>query len=114
MPHGRPTSAMVSKNWWSACWRGDGGRRDRPPPSLSGRRPDGAQPRDALARAVAQMASAWLFKATRTRWRMINVAAQLFVIAPVNVLGAGLGAVLPGQPDFYLDNVVLARKRPPE
>ena len=63
------------------------------------------------ARAVAQVVSAWLFKATRTRWRALNLVAQLLVIAPVNVLGAGLGALLPGQPDFFLDNVVLARKR---
>lgn len=61
-------------------------------------------------RAVAQLASAWLYKATRSRWRALNLAAQLILIVPVNLVGAILGALLPGNPDFYLDNVVVARK----
>ena len=36
--------------------------------------------------------------------------AQLALIAPVNLLGALLGAILPGHADFYLDNVVLAQR----
>jgi SAM-dependent methyltransferase len=63
------------------------------------------------ARAVAQLASAWLFKVTRARHRGLNLLAQLALIAPVNCLGALLGALLPGHPDFYLDNVVLGRRR---
>jgi SAM-dependent methyltransferase len=61
-------------------------------------------------RAVAQLASAGLYKVTRTRWRALNLAAQLLLIAPVNLAGAILGALLPGNPDFYLDNIVFARK----
>lgn len=63
------------------------------------------------ARAVAQLASAWLFKATRSRVRTWNLLAQLILIAPVNVLGAILGTLLPRNEDFYLDNVVLAHAR---
>jgi SAM-dependent methyltransferase len=63
------------------------------------------------ARAVMQLASAWLFKATRTRGRALNLFAQLVLIAPVNILGALAGALLPRNEDFYLDNVVLARRR---
>jgi SAM-dependent methyltransferase len=62
------------------------------------------------ARAVAQLAAAWLYKVTRTRSRALNLVAQLALIAPVSVLGAVAGAILPGNPDFYLDNVVLARR----
>jgi hypothetical protein len=32
------------------------------------------------------------------------------IVAPVNCLGVLLGALRPGNPDFYLDSVVLARK----
>ncbi|MDB6169783.1 MAG: methylase [Verrucomicrobia bacterium] len=63
------------------------------------------------ARAVAQLASAWLYKVVVTRNRWVNLATQLALIAPVNVAGAVLGAVLPGNEDFYLDNVVWAKKR---
>ncbi len=63
------------------------------------------------ARALVQLASGWIYKTTRTRSRPLNLCAQLALIAPVNVMGAVISAVLPGNPDFYLDNVVLARKR---
>jgi SAM-dependent methyltransferase len=65
------------------------------------------------ARALAQLAAAWLYKVTRTRHRVLNLAAQLALIAPVNLAGGLAGAVLPRNPDFYLDNVVLANRRAP-
>lgn len=61
-------------------------------------------------RALVQLTSGWVFKKTRTRSRAINLLVQVGLIAPVNVLGGLLAAILPGNPDFYLDNVVLARK----
>lgn len=61
-------------------------------------------------RAPVQLISAWLFKITRSRWRGLNLLAQLFLIAPVNVIGAVVAALLPGNQDFYLDNVVVARR----
>lgn len=61
-------------------------------------------------RALAQLTSAWLFKITHSGSRWLRFAAQLALIAPVNVAGAVLGAVLPAGEDFYLDNVVVARK----
>ena len=33
-------------------------------------------------------------------------------MAPINLAGVVLGAVLPGNADLYLDNIVLARKAP--
>lgn len=65
-------------------------------------------------RALVQLATAWIFKVARTRSRVVNFAAQVVLIAPVTLAGAVLTAVLPGNPDFYLDNVVLARKQTPE
>lgn len=62
------------------------------------------------ARALVQLASGWLFKVTRTRSRVLNLLAQLAVIAPVNAVGGLLAWILPGNPDFYLDNIVFARK----
>jgi len=62
------------------------------------------------AGAVAQLASAWLFKVVQTRNKWVNLATQLAFIMPVNVAGALARLVLPRSEDFYLDNVVLARK----
>lgn len=61
--------------------------------------------------ALAQLASAWLFKVVQTRSKWVNLVTQLALIAPINVLGALLRLVLPRSEDFFLDNVVLARKR---
>lgn len=60
--------------------------------------------------AVTQLASAWLFKVVQTRSKWVNLATQLVLIAPVNLLGALARLVTPRSEDFYLDNVVLARK----
>ncbi len=65
---------------------------------------------NADGRVLAQLASAYLYKVTRTRWRLPNGLAQLLVIAPVNFIGVLAGWVLPANPDLYLDNVVLAEK----
>lgn len=62
-------------------------------------------------RALAQLASAWLYKVVATRNKWVNLLTQLFLIAPVNVLGAVAGVVSPRSEDFFLDNVVLARRR---
>ena len=63
------------------------------------------------AAAVAQLASGWLYKASRTRFRPLNLLVQLLLLAPINLLGGVLGALLPHSEDFYLDNIVLARRR---
>ena len=64
------------------------------------------------ASAVAQIASAWLFKALRTNNKWLNLFSQLVFIAPTNVAGLVAGAILPRNPDFFLDNVVFAKRRP--
>jgi SAM-dependent methyltransferase len=61
------------------------------------------------SRALAQLTSGWLFKVTYTESKWLRLVAQFVVIAPVNIVGAVAGAILPAGDDFYLDNVVLAR-----
>lgn len=61
-------------------------------------------------RAIVQLASGALYKVTRTRHRGLNMLAQLLLLAPVNLVGGLLALVLPGNPDFYLDNIVFARR----
>jgi SAM-dependent methyltransferase len=65
---------------------------------------------NAGVRAIAQLAAAYLYKVTRTGRFAIDVLIDIVLIAPVNICGVILGAVLPATPDFYLDNVVLAKK----
>jgi SAM-dependent methyltransferase len=64
------------------------------------------------SRALFQLASAYLYKVTVTRSRAFNFLAQLVLIAPVNLAGVLAGWVLPTNADFYLDNIMLARKPP--
>ena len=61
-------------------------------------------------RAVFQLANAYLYKVTATGNKYVDLAAALLLMAPVNILGTALAWVTPGNPDFYLDNVVLAER----
>ncbi len=62
------------------------------------------------ARAIVQLASGWVYKVTRSRSRVCNAALQLGLIAPINIIGGICASVLPSNNDFYLDNIVWARK----
>lgn len=61
-------------------------------------------------RALFQMANAFLYKITVTRMRIVNLLAAVILMSPLNLLGSILARVMPANPDFYLDNVVLAQK----
>jgi len=61
-------------------------------------------------RALCQMINAYLYKVTATRYPYINLLSALLLMAPFNVLGALLSRIMPSNLDFYLDNVVLARR----
>ncbi len=65
------------------------------------------------ARAVAQIVAGWVYKLVCARGRWVNLATQLLVIAPISFLGILMAIILPRNDDFYLDNVVLARKASP-
>ena len=62
------------------------------------------------ARTVVQLASGYLYKTLRTRVRALNLLVQLLLIAPLNIVGGIWAWILPGNPDLFLDNIVLARK----
>lgn len=64
-------------------------------------------------RAVVQLASAWLYKVVVTDNKWINLATQLALLAPMNIVGGAVGAVLPRNEDLYLDNIVFARRAGP-
>jgi SAM-dependent methyltransferase len=61
-------------------------------------------------RVLFQLLNAYLYKVTLTRHPRLNLLSMLVLMAPVNVLGALLGRLLPRNPDLYLDNIVFARK----
>ncbi len=61
-------------------------------------------------RAVFQLLNAYLYKITATPNRYLNLLIALLLMAPVNLTGKAIAWVMPRNPDFYLDNVVLAEK----
>ena len=61
-------------------------------------------------RVLFQLINAYLFKILWTRYPILNMLATIIIMAPFNILGALLYRLLPANPDFYLDQVVLARK----
>lgn len=62
-------------------------------------------------RAVLQLLNAYTYKVTVTRSLSVNLLLTLCLMAPFNLLGSLLRRVLPANPDFYLDNAVIARRR---
>lgn len=61
-------------------------------------------------KAIFQLVNAYTYKKTLTRSKYLRLAAALLLIAPVTMLGEILARILPGNEDFYLDNIVLAKK----
>ena len=62
-------------------------------------------------RCVTQLTSGWIYKATRSKSRFLNLLAQLILIAPINLMGGALAHLLPKNPDLFLDNIVVAQRR---
>lgn len=62
-------------------------------------------------RALFQLVNAYLFKVLWSRYPILNVLICATIMAPFNILGALLHRLLPANPDLYLDQLVLARKR---
>ncbi|MSU47624.1 MAG: class I SAM-dependent methyltransferase [Opitutus sp.] len=63
-------------------------------------------------RALVQLTSGYLYKLVHSRSRLLNRVTQLLLIAPVNIVGGVIAWLIPANPDLFLDNVVLAQKRP--
>lgn len=62
------------------------------------------------ASTLFQLANAYLFKITQGWPRLAKLLFTATVMALINVLGVIAGKVLPGNPDLFLDHVVLAEK----
>lgn len=62
-------------------------------------------------RVLFQLLNAYLYKVTLTRRPRVNRLITLVLLAPVSLAGIAAGWMLPANPDLYLDNIVLARKR---
>lgn len=63
------------------------------------------------ARAIAQITAGWVYKLVAARNRWVNLLMQVIFIAPITILGGLAARLLPNNPDFYLDNVVVAKRR---
>lgn len=63
-------------------------------------------------RVIFQLLNTYIYKKTVTKNAWLNVLITLILIAPFNILGEVLALITPRNPDLYLDNIVLARKRP--
>lgn len=64
------------------------------------------------ASVLFQLANAYLYKITQNLPMPIQLIFTATVIAFFNVLGVLAGKLLPGNPDLFLDHVVLAEKLP--
>lgn len=62
-------------------------------------------------RAVFQLLNAYLYKVAFTRRPAVNLLLAAVLSFPVSVVGIVLAWLLPKNMDFYLDNIVLCRKR---
>jgi len=62
-------------------------------------------------RSIFQMINAYIYKKTVTGNAWVNLALTVLLVAPFNLLGEVFNLILPRNPDLYLDNVVLARRR---
>jgi SAM-dependent methyltransferase len=62
-------------------------------------------------RVIFQMLNAFIYKKTITKHTLLNVIITLIFIAPFNLLGEVLFMITPSNPDLYLDNIVLAKKK---
>jgi SAM-dependent methyltransferase len=62
------------------------------------------------SRALFQLLNAYLYKITLTKRPRLNQLIWAALLAPVNLAGIIAGWTLPTNRDFYLDNIVLARK----
>jgi SAM-dependent methyltransferase len=66
---------------------------------------------NADARVLFQLINAYLYKVTHTSSAKVNLVVCAMIMAPFTLLGILLGKILPANPDLYLDQVVLARKK---
>jgi SAM-dependent methyltransferase len=62
------------------------------------------------ATILFQLTNAYLFKITQSWPRLMKLMFTITVMASINILGIIIGRILPGNPDLFLDHIVLAEK----
>jgi SAM-dependent methyltransferase len=62
-------------------------------------------------RVIFQLLNTYIYKKTVTKSAWVNLLVTLVLMMPFNILGELLSMITPRNPDLYLDNIVLARKR---
>nr|WP_320166838.1 methyltransferase domain-containing protein [uncultured Methylophaga sp.] len=60
--------------------------------------------------ALAQMVAGYTYKLFNSDSPYLNLLFIILFISPINIIGIILSKILPNNDDFYLDNVILARK----
>jgi SAM-dependent methyltransferase len=68
---------------------------------------------NADVRALFQLVNAYLYKVLWTKVPVLNLLLCVVAMAPFNVLGALVHRLLPGDPDLYLDQLIVAHKAAP-
>ena len=61
--------------------------------------------------SIAQLWGIYVFSFVSEKKAAVQILTTFFVIAPVTLLGLLLAKLLPNKDSFYLNNIVLARKR---
>lgn len=61
-------------------------------------------------RVIFQLVNAYIYKATVSGNKYLNLLFTILLMAPFNLAGEALARITPVNEDLYLDNVILARK----
>ena len=59
---------------------------------------------------IFQLVNAYLYKVTHSRSLVLNLLSTAVLLAPFSLIGLVLGALLPKNPDLFLDQLVLAER----
>jgi len=59
---------------------------------------------------IFQLINSYIYKATLTNNRYVNLISMLLLMAPFNIIGLFVSKLLPNNNDLYLDNIILAKK----
>lgn len=58
-----------------------------------------------------QLANVYLYKILRSRFMIANLMSTAALLAPISLAGWVLGKLLPQNPDLFLDQVIVAKRR---
>lgn len=61
--------------------------------------------------AIFQLLNVYIYKSTISKNRWLNLLAMIILMAPINICGVIFSRLFPSNTDFYLDNIVVAKKK---